>query len=160
MRAFRLCCTTLVLDDARYGNLPGVEYYEVEVAGQKLKFAQHDRAVLPALLEELVRPSVQPFPLDVLVMLEQGVQVCLQLHQALRVLLLFRVRHGRPPLLEVPGVPTHPLQDLARLVHSVVPPHHGLCRRLSTENKPRRGWPRPGARLSGRFTMLNSWHTK
>lgn len=45
--------TTIVLDP-RYDNLPGVRYYEVEVAGEPVRFAQHDRSVLPAMLQELV----------------------------------------------------------------------------------------------------------
>lgn len=60
MRAYKLDYTTIVLDEARYGNLPGVEYYEIEVDGQRIKFAQHDRAVLPALLEQLVSLSHSP----------------------------------------------------------------------------------------------------
>ena len=51
--------TTIVLD-ARFDNLPGVEYYEVEVDGKPVRFAQHDRTVLPAMLEELV--SLQRHP--------------------------------------------------------------------------------------------------
>lgn len=56
MRAFLIDYTTIVLD-GRYGNLPGVEYYEVEVDGRPVRFAQHSNAVLPAMLEDLVRHS-------------------------------------------------------------------------------------------------------
>lgn len=56
MRAFLIDYTTIVLDD-RHAHLPGVEYYEVEVDGRPVRFAQHANAVLPAMLEDLVGHS-------------------------------------------------------------------------------------------------------
>lgn len=53
MRSRLLCFTSIVLD-SRYDNLPGMEYYSVEVDGEVLRFAQHGRSVVPAMLTELV----------------------------------------------------------------------------------------------------------
>ena len=56
MQAYKLCYTTIVLDD-RYAAVPGVEYYDVLVDGKTLKFAQHSNTVLPAMLQEMVSCS-------------------------------------------------------------------------------------------------------
>ena len=53
IRAHQLCYTTLVMDNARYGSVPGVEYYEIQTEQGTFRFAQGQQTVLPALLEEL-----------------------------------------------------------------------------------------------------------
>lgn len=53
IRAHKIDYSSIVLNSS-YENLPGVEYYTVEVDGSTIKFAQHDKAVLPKMLEELV----------------------------------------------------------------------------------------------------------
>lgn len=52
IRAWSLDYSTLVLD-AKYDNLPGVEYYQVETDQGTFRFAQGFKGVLPALLEDL-----------------------------------------------------------------------------------------------------------
>lgn len=52
IRAHNLCTSTLVLD-ARYGAIPGVEYYSVETPKGTYSFAQNVESVLPALLDDL-----------------------------------------------------------------------------------------------------------
>ena len=52
MRAHQLCHSTVVLD-AKYDNLPGVEYFDVKTDRGSYRFAQGVPAVLPTLLEEL-----------------------------------------------------------------------------------------------------------
>ena len=57
MRAHTMCHSTVVLDEARYGNLPGIEYTLVQVEEGKppVKFAQvpTEKTVMPALLADL-----------------------------------------------------------------------------------------------------------
>lgn len=55
MRSRVICFTSIVLDP-KYDNLPGMEYYGVEVDGEVVRFAQHAHSVIPAMLTELVRP--------------------------------------------------------------------------------------------------------
>jgi len=57
MRAYKICFSSIVLDE-RYGSVEGMEYYEVEIDGQLIRFAQHNNTVLPAMLEQLVSLSV------------------------------------------------------------------------------------------------------
>ena len=57
MRAHVMCHSTVVLDDTRYGHIPGIQYEEVQVEEGKppVKFAQvpTEKTVLPALLADL-----------------------------------------------------------------------------------------------------------
>jgi DNA polymerase delta subunit 1 len=48
MRAHNMCHSTVVLDP-RYGNVPGVDYFEVD----GVRFAQNRQGILPKLLEDL-----------------------------------------------------------------------------------------------------------
>lgn len=48
-----MCYSTLVLDDPKYGAMPGVEYYEIETKMGTFKYAQSPQGVVPALLEDL-----------------------------------------------------------------------------------------------------------
>ena len=52
MRAHNMCPSTLVLD-ARYANIPGVEYFVVETPQGPYTFAQGVQSVVPALLDDL-----------------------------------------------------------------------------------------------------------
>jgi DNA polymerase delta subunit 1 len=52
MRAHNFCPSTFVLD-ARYANVPGVEYYVVETPQGSYTFAQGVQSVVPALLDDL-----------------------------------------------------------------------------------------------------------
>jgi DNA polymerase delta subunit 1 len=54
MRAHNLDYATIVLDPA-YGNLPGIEYYEVATGMGTYRFAQGVPSVVPALLEDLAK---------------------------------------------------------------------------------------------------------
>ena len=54
IRSRNLCYSTIVLDD-RYGDLPGIEYYDITTDQGHFKFAQGVTAPLPALLEERSR---------------------------------------------------------------------------------------------------------
>jgi DNA polymerase delta subunit 1 len=54
IRAHNLCYSTLVLDE-RYARLEGVEYYEIATDLGTFRFAQGQRGVVPALLEDLAR---------------------------------------------------------------------------------------------------------
>lgn len=51
--AHNLDYATIVMDEARYGNVEGVEYFEVVTGMGTFKFAQNVPAVLPSLLKEL-----------------------------------------------------------------------------------------------------------
>lgn len=54
MMAHNMCYSTLVLDERKYGNIPGVEYETFELAsGKKYKFAQNVASLLPEILSEL-----------------------------------------------------------------------------------------------------------
>ena len=53
MCAHNMCYSTLVLDDRRYGNIPGVEYDTFVVDGKTYKFAQGVSSLLPVILTEL-----------------------------------------------------------------------------------------------------------
>jgi len=53
MCAHNMCYSTLVLDDRRYGNIPGVEYDTFVVDGKTYKFAQGVPSLLPVILTEL-----------------------------------------------------------------------------------------------------------
>ena len=55
MRAWNFCYSTLVLDDAKYGSVPGVEYHTCETGLGTFKYAQKVPSVLPALLEDLAK---------------------------------------------------------------------------------------------------------
>ena len=55
IRASNLCYSTIVLDDAKYGALRGVEYEAVETGLGTFKFAQAPRGVVPSLLEDLAK---------------------------------------------------------------------------------------------------------
>ena len=52
IRAHTMCYSTIVLD-ARYADLPGVEYYTIQTGMGTYKFAQSVTSVVPELLEEL-----------------------------------------------------------------------------------------------------------
>ena len=52
LRAHTMCYSTIVLD-ARYADLPGVEYYTIQTGMGTYKFAQNVTSVVPELLEEL-----------------------------------------------------------------------------------------------------------
>ena len=55
MRAHNMCYSTIVLDPA-YADLPGIEYYSIDLGnGKTCRFAQNVPSVLPALLEELAQ---------------------------------------------------------------------------------------------------------
>ena len=54
MMAHNLCYSTLVMDERRYGNIPGVEYETFTLAsGKSYKFAQNVPSLLPTILAEL-----------------------------------------------------------------------------------------------------------
>jgi DNA polymerase delta subunit 1 len=64
MRAENMSFDTLVLDERRYGDVPGVEYYEIETKLGTFKFAQpgdDDRfkGILPNLLDDLAKFRTQ-----------------------------------------------------------------------------------------------------
>ena len=52
IQARNICYSTIVLDQA-YGNIDGVEYYEIETGLGTYKFAQNPSGILPQLLKEL-----------------------------------------------------------------------------------------------------------
>lgn len=55
MRAHNMCYSTIVLD-AAYADLPGIDYYSIDLGnGKTCTFAQNVPSVLPALLEELAQ---------------------------------------------------------------------------------------------------------
>jgi len=51
--AHNLCYSTWVMDEKKYGNIPGVTYEVFEVGGKKYKFAQDVPSLLPSILLEL-----------------------------------------------------------------------------------------------------------
>ena len=51
--AHNLCYSTWVMDEKKYGNVPGVTYEVFEVGGKKYKFAQDVPSLLPSILLEL-----------------------------------------------------------------------------------------------------------
>jgi len=51
--AHNLCYSTWVMDEKKYGNIPGVTYEIFEVGGRKYKFAQDVPSLLPSILLEL-----------------------------------------------------------------------------------------------------------
>jgi DNA polymerase delta subunit 1 len=51
--AHNLCYSTWVMDEKKYGNVPGVTYEIFEVGGKKYKFAQDVPSLLPSILLEL-----------------------------------------------------------------------------------------------------------
>lgn len=54
MMAHNLCYSTLVMDEKRYGNVPGVEYETFTLgSGKSYKFAQNVPSLLPTILAEL-----------------------------------------------------------------------------------------------------------
>lgn len=53
MTAHNLCYSTLVMDERRYGNVPGVEYETFTVGDRTYKFAQNVPSLLPSILVEL-----------------------------------------------------------------------------------------------------------
>lgn len=54
MMAHNLCYSTLVMDEKRYGNIPGVEYETFTLgSGKSYKFAQNVPSLLPTILAEL-----------------------------------------------------------------------------------------------------------
>jgi len=53
MMAHNLCYSTFVMDDRRYGNIPGVNYETFELNGGTYKFAQDVPSLLPSILQEL-----------------------------------------------------------------------------------------------------------
>ena len=54
MMAHNLCYSTLVMDERRYGNVPGVEYETFTLgSGKTYKFAQNVPSLLPTILAEL-----------------------------------------------------------------------------------------------------------
>ena len=53
MTAHNLCYSTLVMDERRYGNVPGVEYETFNVGDRTYKFAQNVPSLLPSILIEL-----------------------------------------------------------------------------------------------------------
>ena len=53
MMAHNLCYSTLVMDERRYGNVPGVTYETFKIGEKVYKFAQGVSSLLPAILLEL-----------------------------------------------------------------------------------------------------------
>ena len=53
MMAHNLCYSTFVMDEKRYGNVPGITYETFELNGKTYKFAQDVPSLLPSILEEL-----------------------------------------------------------------------------------------------------------
>jgi len=53
MMAHNLCYSTFVMDERRYGNIPGVTYETFELNGGTYKFAQDVPSLLPSILAEL-----------------------------------------------------------------------------------------------------------
>ncbi|QIG59463.1 polymerase [Dishui Lake phycodnavirus 2] len=54
MMAHNLCYSTLVMDEKKYGNVPGVEYETFTLgSGKSYKFAQNVPSLLPTILAEL-----------------------------------------------------------------------------------------------------------
>ena len=53
MMAHNLCYSTYVMDERRYGNIPGVTYESFNIGEKTYKFAQDVPSLLPAILAEL-----------------------------------------------------------------------------------------------------------
>ena len=53
MMAHNLCYSTFVMDEKRYGNIPGITYEKFDLNGKTYKFAQGVPSLLPAILLEL-----------------------------------------------------------------------------------------------------------
>ena len=53
MMAHNLCYSTLVMDERRYGNIPGIVYETFKIGEKVYKFAQGVPSLLPAILMEL-----------------------------------------------------------------------------------------------------------
>lgn len=53
MMAHNLCYSTYVMDDRRYGNIPGVTYETFKIGEKTYKFAQDVPSLLPSILLEL-----------------------------------------------------------------------------------------------------------
>lgn len=53
MMAHNLCYSTFVMDEKRYGNIPGITYEKFDLNGKTYKFAQSVPSLLPAILLEL-----------------------------------------------------------------------------------------------------------
>ena len=53
MMAHNLCYSTFVMDEKRYGNVPGITYEKFELNDKTYKFAQDVPSLLPAILLEL-----------------------------------------------------------------------------------------------------------
>jgi DNA polymerase delta subunit 1 len=53
MMAHNLCYSTYVMDERRYGNVPGVTYETFKIGDKTYKFAQGVESLLPAILLEL-----------------------------------------------------------------------------------------------------------
>jgi DNA polymerase delta subunit 1 len=53
MMAHNLCYSTLVMDEYRYGNVPGINYESFKIGDKIYKFAQGVPSLLPAILLEL-----------------------------------------------------------------------------------------------------------
>jgi DNA polymerase delta subunit 1 len=53
MMAHNLCYSTYVMDDRRYGNIPGVTYETFKIGEKTYKFAQDVSSLLPSILLEL-----------------------------------------------------------------------------------------------------------
>jgi DNA polymerase elongation subunit (family B) len=53
MMAHNLCYSTLVMDEYRYGNVPGITYESFKIGDKIYKFAQGVPSLLPAILLEL-----------------------------------------------------------------------------------------------------------
>lgn len=53
MMAHNLCYSSYVMDEKRYGNIPGITYETFEIGDRKYKFAQDVPSLLPAILLEL-----------------------------------------------------------------------------------------------------------
>lgn len=53
MMAHNLCYSTFVMDEKRYGNVPGITYEKFDLSGKTYKFAQDVPSLLPSILLEL-----------------------------------------------------------------------------------------------------------
>ena len=53
MMAHNLCYSTFVMDERRYGNIPGINYETFDLNGRVYKFAQDVPSLLPSILAEL-----------------------------------------------------------------------------------------------------------
>jgi DNA polymerase delta subunit 1 len=53
MMAHNLCYSTYVMDERRYGNIPGVKYETFQIGDRTYKFAQDVPSLLPSILLEL-----------------------------------------------------------------------------------------------------------